>query len=763
MCSNGKDPRYPIFRKTIMRCILLSLLCVAVSLVTFENCAVHAASRSWNAGTGNWSTGANWTVAGVPAAGDTVSIGPFATGVARTVTYDYTGAAVTLNSLAVDLTGAGTTTTTLAMSANNLTSTFEYVGYNGRGTFEQSGGTNTIAAGGGYLDVGVFSGASGIYNLSGSGNLTANTNEYVGDIGTGLFHQTGGTNTIVGTANNLYLGFNASGTGGTYTLDAGTLSVAGSEYVSYQAVSNFSQNGGMNSASNLYVGANGASGTYSLGGGGALTVGDSQLGNSGTGSSGTVTVTDPGSQWTVNNSLLVLKGSLTIKNQGLVYVGSDVSIGSAGIINLNGGTLRLSTVNSGLPLLQFTAGTLQLAGDRTFGSDAIINSKFGTSPVIPSGKILTVEGTATIPAATNVQLSGGALLAGTVLMSPGSRITATQSSVVGGPVIVPAGAIVDATGGDLILGNVSKVDGVYCNGKLQVGTHTLTLADANDAVLDSAALATLGSGVNPGTLTSNNGLTLDFGGNITGFGTVSTPNNVVKPLINNGHITGNVGQPITLPGYVKGVGTFDNVSFTGTFSPGLSPTLLTVGSISLAPSSTLVMELGGTTPGSGHDQIVASGELDFGGTLQVALINGFTPAAGQSFNLFDWGAVSGTFNTLSLPTLAGLTWNTSQLYTNGVLSLVSTGVPGDYNANGVVDAADYVVWRDNQGTTHALPNDPIGGTIGSLQYDQWRAHFGQTAGRGTSATANVAVPEPASLLLLAAAASAICVRRRDRI
>ena len=201
---------------------------------------------------------------------------------------------------------------------------------------------------------------------------------------------------------------------------------------------------------------------------------------------------------------------------------------------------------------------------------------------------------------------------------------------------------------------------------------------------DSVSLAALGSGASPGTVNAANGLTLDFGGNITGFGTVSTPNILAKPLINNGHITGtSAAQRITLPGYVKGVGTFDNVSFTGTFSPGLSPTILTVGNIALSPTSTLMMELGGTAAGSGYDQIQSSGALTFDGTLQLSIINGFTPSAGQSFNLFDWLSTSGTFDTLDLPTLAGLAWNTSQLYTDGVLSLVtSAGLPGDYNQDG---------------------------------------------------------------------------------
>ena len=88
------------------------------------------------------------------------------------------------------------------------------------------------------------------------------------------------------------------------------------------------------------------------------------------------------------------------------------------------------------------------------------------------------------------------------------------------------------------------------------------------------------------------------------------------------------------------------------------------------------------------------------------------------------------------------------------------GIIGDYNNNGIVDGADYVVWRKSNGTTTSLPNDPVGGTIGQAQYDNWRAHFGQTAGSGVGAIANADVPEPSTLLLLMLGGTGWCLRRR---
>ena len=155
-----------------------------------------------------------------------------------------------------------------------------------------------------------------------------------------------------------------------------------------------------------------------------------------------------------------------------------------------------------------------------------------------------------------------------------------------------------------------------------------------------------------------------------------------------------------------------------------------------------------------------AGQLLLGGALAVSFINGFTPLASNSFDILDWGALSGTFSSVVLPTLtAGLSWNTSQLYSAGILSIDSVGLPGDYNHNGVVDAADYVAWCANQGSNNVLPNDPIGGTIGAAQFNQWRAHFGQTGGSGSGTIASDAVPEPAMLVLVFFSAAGWYFRR----
>jgi hypothetical protein len=89
------------------------------------------------------------------------------------------------------------------------------------------------------------------------------------------------------------------------------------------------------------------------------------------------------------------------------------------------------------------------------------------------------------------------------------------------------------------------------------------------------------------------------------------------------------------------------------------------------------------------------------------------------------------------------------------------GVPGDYNGNLVVDAADYTIWRDTLGSTTDLRanGDNTGtsaGVIDQADFSFWKANFG-----GSGAGAVAAVPEPTAGLLLALAACGCgLVRRR---
>ena len=136
-------------------------------------------------------------------------------------------------------------------------------------------------------------------------------------------------------------------------------------------------------------------------------------------------------------------------------------------------------------------------------------------------------------------------------------------------------------------------------------------------------------------------------------------------------------------------------------------------------------------------------------------LNGFVPSASNTFTLLNAaGGIFGVFSNVTtgqrLTTVDGIGsfvvnygpgsgFNQSQIVLSAFESL-SPMLPGDYNQDGVVDSADYVVWRNGLGTTHTQ-ND----------YTIWRAYFGQTSGSSASTTAGTSsapIPEPDALLMI---------------
>jgi pectate lyase len=104
----------------------------------------------------------------------------------------------------------------------------------------------------------------------------------------------------------------------------------------------------------------------------------------------------------------------------------------------------------------------------------------------------------------------------------------------------------------------------------------------------------------------------------------------------------------------------------------------------------------------------------------------------------------------NLTNLSPAGYTNLEVFLNG---LVAPLIPGDYDKNGIVNAADYVQWSKTDGT--------------QTGYDTWRAHFGQIAGSGSSSSGSGSlaagtVPEPATsvLMILAAGAAVARIRRR---
>jgi hypothetical protein len=94
-------------------------------------------------------------------------------------------------------------------------------------------------------------------------------------------------------------------------------------------------------------------------------------------------------------------------------------------------------------------------------------------------------------------------------------------------------------------------------------------------------------------------------------------------------------------------------------------------------------------------------------------------------------------------------------------------LPGDYNADYVVDAADYIYWRAHVGQTLKLvgedPNAGTPGVVDDEDYSYWRAHVGTSLNSGFGAESTSSVPEPAYLSLMLFVAVAILRLRRKEL
>jgi hypothetical protein len=92
--------------------------------------------------------------------------------------------------------------------------------------------------------------------------------------------------------------------------------------------------------------------------------------------------------------------------------------------------------------------------------------------------------------------------------------------------------------------------------------------------------------------------------------------------------------------------------------------------------------------------------------------------------------------------------NPNDFVNPGALLTVTLALPGDFNNNGTVDAADYALWRDTLDSDNTLPNDTSPGMVTQHDYGTWRANFGKTR-LAVGSAVNSNVPEPASVLFVA--------------
>jgi T5SS/PEP-CTERM-associated repeat protein/autotransporter-associated beta strand protein len=578
--------------------------------------------------------------------------------------------------------------------------------------------------------IGVFTGSTGAVTVSGTdsaGNPSPSTwtNSgalFVGYVGDGTLDVTGG-----GLVTNSFDGFIGRVAGST-----GAVTVSGTDSAGNPSPSTWTNSG------QLFVGSLG-NGTLDVTGGGLVTNTAGFIGAS-TGSTGAVTVsgTDSAgnpspSTWTNSDELRVGSlgnGTLDVTGGGLVtnsftgYIGWDT--GSIGAVTVSG------TDSAGNPSPSTWTNSSQLfVGNLGNGTLDITGGGLVTNSI---GYIGDFTGS-----------TGAVTVSGTD--SAGNPSTWTNSGNL--RVGESGNGRLDVTGGGLVTNSIGYI------GDFTGSTGAVTVSGT-----DSAG--------NRSTWTNSNNLRVGESGNgrldVTGGGLVTNRDGTI------GSDTGSTGA-VTVSGTdsagIPSTWTNSRELRVGTFGDGrLDVTgggLVSVGDLLAIDAdadgdSFLNMSTGGMLA-------LYGGNADDSLSQFLDLVQGTKAIRYWDSSLADWRPITVatpgedyTLEYLTTGDLAGYT-----LLTVGQLP----GLPGDYNGNGVVDAADYTTWRDRLGQTFTLTNedpDTTPGQVTQEDYNFWKATFGATAGTGASSTGAspslAAVPEPASATLIAMASLLLLNRGR---
>jgi hypothetical protein len=502
---------------------------------------------------------------------------------------------------------------------------YEVVGENGAGTFTQTNGR--IAVGTTVLpqqlDLGYASTGAGTYLLSGTGSLTVNGGLYIGGSsagagGAGTFAISGGSVSVTGpvdifahaTLNQSSGTFefgsvNQSGgtasfadgvdalcidntpgpyTVGSYTLSNGALAVPAGELVGLTSGGTFSQSGGFNSTSLLYVG-DSAAGTYNLSGTGSLsstgTISGEIVGNHGAGTfNQTGGTNNSASGIVLGNSApgTYLLSNGTLSSGGYLFIGT----GAAGTFNQSGGASTIGTPASqqaidlgyeNLGACLLSSGSLTVNGSVYLGGNAA-GPLTGTGNLEISGGAMTVTGTLqvyNIP--SSVTLSGGQLSVGSLITGSNPAAfnwTGGTLSFLNGVTIGSSffyGSTVNLAPG-FTLGSGSSFTN---NGSITLTGGGIAAAGAltNNSLISGTGTITVGSGSNQYQMTQSGGnLWIDsVNSPFTNYYTLNLANGY--QLILSGVGLSNQGSMQLTSAVVTGSGTLANGAGGTIIGPGL--------------------------------------------------------------------------------------------------------------------------------------------------------------------------------------------------
>jgi hypothetical protein len=397
-----------------------------------------------------------------------------------------------------------TENSTSGISAGSLITSYQYVGYNGTGGFNQTGGTNRLLNIYYYqynsesgLFLGFNTGSRGNYNLSG-GSLCA-PSQYIGYSGTGSFTQTGGTNS----ANTyLYLGYNG-GSSGNYNLSGGSL------YAWYVGLGNggsgtgsFTQSGGTFSAGSIYLAEYG-SGTYALTGGSLCSM------NLSVGYQGNASFAQSGGTNSVSGALNVGRysgtSSYTLSGSAQLVASSE-SIGSTDLFQQSSGINSTTFLSNGGRYL-ITGGTLLVSNGLSSG---------GTLDGGNGRGVINVAGPAIVSFFNQSQIMNGASTSFSIgansllIVPPGMNPATLFGSYSNAGIVHTAGSVLNVPAGQGFGGTGFILDPVNCQGSITAVGGQIYL----DGGLNISGTASVDLGANSGTLDTNDNFSGITGGSL---------------------------------------------------------------------------------------------------------------------------------------------------------------------------------------------------------------------------------------------------------
>jgi autotransporter-associated beta strand protein len=418
--------------------------------------------------------------------------------------------------------------------------------------------------------------------------------------------------------------------------------------------------------------------------------------------------------------------------------------GDRNLLVANGGEVQLTALNdyTGTTFVNdvpFVSRTNQAIADRTSG---ISTDMF--APTILT--VTSLESGVESSIGTSSNDAGNLVIQGSTLRHVGAGTNTLRLFSIG-----TRGATIETAGtGQLFFDNTAPL--AILPGGAAV-SRTLTLA--GDAALNgmSPLIADAADGGVVGIAKDGTG-TWDLHGD----NTYSGPTLVRQGRLNiNGTQSGGGSYTVEAGAMLGGTGVIGgDATVVGTLSPGQSVgTLVIDGSVTFDPSSEFVIEIAGIAAGS-FDRLEVAGSASLDGSIRIELpdqVGGpYVPKLGDRFAILTaQGGAGEMFDAIESPPLAaGLAWALSPGDVTVFLDVVAA-LPGDYNFNGIVDAADYTVWRNllGQEGTGLVADGNHDDRVDEADYGIWKSHFGSTLGSsGQAGGESSVVPEPHSLALI---------------